>query len=165
MQTFQYNTPTLTSGAPHMSPLPNPLHTLTETRPSPVHGLGVFAKTDLPKGTVWWRAAPSDILLIEQDQFATFKTSHHSPVSRAFLEALYTYSYYSAEDDALILILDHARYTNHSFQPNSTVIDEPGVIGSITLRDIKAGEELLEDYSHFDPCPWPGFAEESWMPE
>ena len=144
---------------------PNPLNTLTETRPSPVHGLGIFAKTDIPEGTVWWRARPCDVLLIEQDQFDTFRTSHHSPVSRALLEALYTYSYYSAEDDALILILDHARYTNHSFQPNSTVVDEPGVIGSITLRDIQAGEELVEDYSLFDQCPWPGFSDDHWMPE
>lgn len=148
-----------------MPSLPNPIHTLTEVRPSPVHGLGVFAKADIPKGTVWWRAQPADILLIEQNQFDTLRASHHSPVSKALLEAIYTYSYYSAEDDALILILDHARYTNHSFQPTSTVIEEPGVIGSITLREVKAGEELMEDYSHFDHCPWPGFASEAWMPD
>ncbi|GAB4579909.1 MAG: SET domain-containing protein-lysine N-methyltransferase [Anaerolineales bacterium] len=143
----------------------NPLNTLTEARPSPVHGLGIFAKVDIPKGTVWWRAQPSDVLLIKQKQYETLKASIHSPVSKAFLEAVYTYSYYSAEDDVLIFILDNARYTNHSFQPNSTVLDEPGVIGSITLRDIQAGEEIMEDYSLFDHCPWPGFAKEYWMPD
>jgi len=143
----------------------NPINTLTEARASPVHGLGVFAKTDIPKGTVWWRAHPSDVLLIERDQFDTFKTSHHSSTSKALLKAIYTYSYYSAADDALILILDHARYTNHSFHPNSDVSPEPGVIGSIALRDIQAGEEIMEDYSTFDVCPWPRYAEDHWEPE
>lgn len=147
-----------------MSTHSNPINSLTEVRNSPVHGLGIFAKTNIPKGTIWWQARPCDVLLIEQDQFETLKTSHHSPVSKALLEAIYTYSYYSAEDDALILILDQARYTNHSFQPNSDVIPEPGIIGSITLRDIKAGEEILEDYSEFDHCPWRGFAKEYWLP-
>ncbi|NJN44300.1 MAG: SET domain-containing protein [Anaerolineae bacterium] len=136
---------------------PNPINNLTEVRNSPVHGLGVFAKVDIPKGTVWWRANPQeDVLLINKRQFTTLLNSHHSPTSKELLEAIYTYCYYSAKDDALILILDHARYTNHSFQPNSDVIPEPGVIGSITLRDIQAGEELLEDYSEFDVCPWKG---------
>lgn len=144
----------------------NPINDLTEVRPSPVHGLGVFARVDIPKGTVWWRARPGrDVLLINQAQYLTLKHSRHSPTSSALLEAIYTYSYYSAADDALILILDHARYTNHSFQPNSDVYPEPGVIGSIALRDIKAGEEIMEDYSLFDHCPWPGFADEYWTPE
>ena len=144
----------------------NPINALTEVRNSHVHGLGVFAKTDIPKGTVWWRARPGmDVLLINKAQFQTLKDSQHSPTSQDLLEAIYTYSYYSAEDDVLILILDHARYTNHSFQPNSDVYPEPGVIGSIALRDIKAGEEIMEDYSEFDHCPWPGFAEEYWMPD
>jgi uncharacterized protein len=145
---------------------PNPINSLTEVRNSPVHGLGVFARVDIPIGTVWWRAHPGkDVLLITKAHFDTFRLSTHSAVSRDMLEAIYTYSYYSAEEDALILILDHARYTNHSFQPNSDVNPEPGVIGSIALRDIKAGEEIVEDYSEFDVCPWEGFAGEAWMPE
>lgn len=144
---------------------PNPIKTLTQVRISPVHGLGVFAKVDIPKGTVWWRARPGrDVLLINRAQFDTFRESTHSPVSKAFLDAIYTYSYYSAQEEALILILDHARYTNHCFRPNSDVCSEPGVIASIALRDIRAGEEILEDYSLFDQCPWPGLEEEDWMP-
>lgn len=145
---------------------PNPINTLTEVRNSPVHGMGIFARVDIPKGTVWWRARPGiDVLLINRAQFQTLQTSQHSSVSKDLLEAIYTYSYYSATEDALILILDHARYTNHSFQPNSDVIPEPGVIGSIALRDIRAGEEIMEDYSEFDVCPWPGYADEHWEPE
>jgi hypothetical protein len=92
-----------------------------------VHGLGVFAKRDIPKGTVWWRARPGrDVLLINEAQFRTLKGSRHSPISEALLKGITTYSYYSAEDDVLILILDHARDTNHSDEPNSDVLPEPG---------------------------------------
>jgi hypothetical protein len=145
--------------------LPNPLPTLTEARPSPIHGLGIFAKTDIPAGAVWWRAAPGDVLLINKGQYNALKRSVHSSVSAQLLDAIHTYSYYSAAEDALILILDNARYTNHSAQPNSGVSPEPGVIGSIALRDIRAGEDIVEDYTSFDHCPWEGFADNYWTPE
>jgi uncharacterized protein len=144
----------------------NPINSLTDVRPSGVHGLGVFAKRDIPKGTVWWRARPErDVLLINEVQFRTLKESQHSPISGVLLKGITTYSYYSAEDDVLILILDHARYTNHSDEPNSDLLPEPGATGAIVLRDIRAGEEIVENYNLFDRCPWEGFDEDYWMPE
>jgi len=143
----------------------NPINDLTEVRPSDVHGLGIFAKQDIPKGTIWWRARRGkDVLLIGKAQYDVIRESTHSPVSQGLLAAIMTYAYYSAADNALILILDHARYTNHSNEPNSDVCPEPGVIGSIALRDIRAGEEIVEDYNLFDHCPWDGFEEDYWTP-
>jgi len=150
----------------HLGDNINPIASLTDVRPSGVHGLGVFAKWDIPKGTVWWRAHPGrDVLLINEVQFRTLKESQHSPLSKALLKGITTYSYYSAADDVLILILDHARYTNHSDEPNSEVLPEPGAIGAVVLRDIRAGEEIVENYNLFDHCPWEGFDENYRMPE
>jgi len=134
--------------------LPNPLLTLTEARPSPIHGLGIFAKTDIPAGTIWWRGSDTNLLHIHRTQYETLIASTPSPVSRGLIENVHTYCYYSAERDALLLILDNARYTNHSPRPNSEILREPGAIGSVTIRDIRAGEEILEDYSSYDTCPW-----------
>lgn len=148
-------------GTPH-----NPIDDLTEVRASPLHGLGVFARQDIPKGTVWWRAAPDrDVLLINKAQFETLRSSSHSPAIDGLFESIYTYCYFSGKHDALILILDNARYTNHSAEPNSAEYDEAGVIGSITTRDVVAGEELTEDYNTYDHCAWEGFEEMTWMPD
>jgi hypothetical protein len=144
----------------------NPIDALTEVRPSSLHGMGVFAKQDIPKGTVWWRARPDrDVMFITQPQFEVLCGSFVSPPNDSLLNSLYTYSYFSADHDALILIFDNARYTNHSSDPNSAELDEPGAIGSIAIRDIQAGEEITEDYNRYDPCPWDGFEERTWMPD
>lgn len=45
--------------------------------------------------------------------------------------------------------LDDSRYTNHSSSPNTRHVVSEGV--SIATRLILAGEEILEDYSEFDP--------------
>jgi hypothetical protein len=144
----------------------NPIDHLTEVRPSSLHGMGVFAKRDIPIGTVWWRARPGrDVLFIKEAQFEVLRGSFVSPPSDGLLNSLYTYSYFSADHDALVLILDNARYTNHSSEPNSAEYDEPGAIGSVAIRDIKAGEEITEDYNLYDHCPWERFEEMTWMPE
>ena len=111
-------------------------------------------------------ATPRDGETLAQDKsHHNLKESWHSPISEALLKGITTYSYYSAEDDVLILILDHARYTNHSDEPNSDVLPEPGAIGALVLRDIRAGEEIVENYNLFERCPWEGFDEDYWMPE
>lgn len=132
----------------------NPIHELTEVRLSPIHGLGIFSRVDIPAHTIWWRANDADVILIHREQYEALERSFQSPVSQAFLEALQTYCYYSAAQDALILILDNARYVNHCTEPNSRVLVHPTVIASETTRDIKAGEEICESYLTYDQCPW-----------
>lgn len=144
----------------------NPINQFTEVRPSSLHGLGVFAKQDIPKGTLWWHARPGkDLILISREQFEVLRTSFVSPTSDGLLNSLYTYSYYSADHEALVLILDNARYTNHSATPNSAEYEMEKEIGSIAVRDIRAGEEILENYNLYAHCPWEGFEEMTWMPD
>jgi len=135
-------------------PEKNPINELTEVRLSPVHGLGIFSRVDIPAHTIWWRAGDSDVILIRREQYETLERSHQSPVSRVFLDALQTYCYYSGAHDALVLIVDNGRYVNHSSEPNSRAFPHPTLIASETIRDIQAGEEICENYLTFDQCPW-----------
>lgn len=68
------------------------------------------------------------------------------------LTVLQRYTYYSQEIDSLIYICDDARYLNHSDTPNSAPSSDR--LASVTIRDVEKGEELLENYSTYDFCPW-----------
>ncbi len=127
----------------------------TEVKESGIHGLGLFAKRDIPKGTIWWKGEEGkNVLLLHRDQYDNFLLSGESELKTRFWEVLATYSYYAPQIDALVLCLDNVRYVNHSKTPNShTPIDAYPLV-SIALRDIKQGEEIVEDYDEYEFCPW-----------
>lgn len=129
------------------------LDQITEVRPSATHGLGIFAKVDLPQDFVWWRASAEHLFVITRTQYETFCASTLSPVSENLRLALMEYGFYVAQHDQIFVLTDNARYTNHSSTPNSRVApDDP--LASITTRPVRAGEELVEDYARYDRCPW-----------
>ena len=117
----------------------NPIGEYTEVRPSKIHGLGLFAKEFIPKGTIWWHARPQDVLIITKAQFLTLDNSHQSSLMNNYLESLLTYSYYERELDALIFCMDNSRYVNHSFNANSGASEDENGFCSVAQRDIEPG--------------------------
>ncbi|MFW9970939.1 MAG: SET domain-containing protein [Candidatus Odinarchaeota archaeon] len=132
----------------------NPIDDYTEVKSSVIHGLGLFAKKLIPKGTIWWHARPQDVLIITKQQFFTLESSYKTPIMNKFMENLLTYSYYEREVDALIYCLDNSRYVNHSFKANSGATEDENGFCSITIKDIQPGEEITEDYSKYTLCSW-----------
>lgn len=127
----------------------------TEVKHSLIHGLGVFAKRDIPKGTPWWKGeAGLNILLFNKHQYLNFQMSEKNALKTGFWDMIATYSYYSSLLDSLIVCLDNARYVNHSDHPNSGPDASQNPLISVALRDIKKGEEILENYDWYDHCPW-----------
>ena len=117
----------------------------TRVAPSRIHGLGVFALEPAAVGSVVWRYAPTYDRLIPDAELA-----ETPPAFRAFLE---TYAYRSLEvPGGLILPGDHARFLNHSDDPNTE--EHPFV--SLACRPIAAGDEVTCNYGAF--CEnWTGF--------
>jgi hypothetical protein len=132
----------------------NPIETRAEARPSDIHGIGVFARHDIPRGTTWWHARSQDVLLITRAQHETLQASMQSDSIKAFMDTIVFYAYYLAGEDVLVLCLDNARYVNHSGTPNSGPGDDRNPFRSIALRDIHAGEEIVENYKGYSRCPW-----------
>jgi uncharacterized protein len=112
--------------------------------PSTVHGLGVFTKHFIPKGSLVWR----------------FHRVIDREITRADLEGLpehvvesiKTHAEYLPSRDVFRLGGDGDYYMNHSDEPN--VLDRG--VSAFAARDICAGEELLCDYrtvrvAAFDP--------------
>src|ERR1041385_585865 len=129
---------------------------LVEVRASGIHGLGVFAAVDIPRGTTWWAADVADMITISRAQFVALTTSASSPASDTLIDAIQEYSFYVEALDLMILIPDNGRYVNHSDSPNSLAGVDGTSLSSVALRDIAAGEEIVEDYATYDWCPWPG---------
>jgi SET domain-containing protein len=101
-----------------------------EARPSPIHGMGVFATADIKKG---------EILMVWG---GTFFTIEDIQAGRAM-----EHSYCTIAES---VILGHTveqgnsvdDFTNHSCDPNAWMVNE---ITIAARRDIKSGEEVTAD--------------------
>jgi SET domain-containing protein len=85
----------------------------TYLAPSAIHGIGVFAAEGVAAGQPVWQFAPGLDLVIGVEQRAT--------LPEAFKSYLDTYAYASedVEEGAVVLSCDHAKFLNHSEDPNT----------------------------------------------
>ncbi|RYY54756.1 MAG: SET domain-containing protein-lysine N-methyltransferase [Chitinophagaceae bacterium] len=115
--------------------------TLVALKPSPVHGIGVFAIADIPKGFRKIFSPPADnwirVPVAEVDQLPDH--------ARELVE---TYCLYDDTDyflpDYGFKIMDLVNYLNHSAEPNLVSVSDGEYFEAI--RDIRTGEELFVDY-------------------
>lgn len=123
--------------------LMNELHhsTYAMIQPSPIHGIGVFAIRDIPKGT-------KDIFSKESGEWIKVSRSEVDALpahSKTLVEAhcLFDEDHYYLPDYGFKK-LDIVIFLNHADQPNIISVND-GVYFE-TTRDIACGEELLIDY-------------------
>lgn len=110
----------------------------TFVAPSPIAGVGLFAATDLPAGTVIWEFTEGVDWRISPEELALFPEPY-----RARLR------HYLYEEDSGVFVLcgDNGKFMNHSESPNC---DDPEGEFTVTNRLVRAGEELTCDYRAFD---------------
>ena len=113
-----------------------------ELRQSKIHGLGCFAVEPIRKNQLVWRFDPRLDIMIPLDKYDSF-----SPPVQEMLQHL-TYTEEWDGVDYLVLCGDHARFMNHSSDPN--VFDSEDMLEDFACRDIVAGEELTCNYFAFD---------------
>ena len=117
----------------------------TRVAPSSIHGLGVFADEDVAEGAEIWRFEPGLDLLLPRERLAEL------PPAGQFFMAMYSYESVDFPD-RVVLSGDHARFLNHSDDPNTAI----GHLVTLARRPILAGEEITCDYGAF--CVgWTGF--------
>lgn len=104
---------------------------------SKIHGIGLFASEDIPRGTVIWRMDNEFDRVFTREQFLDFP----KPVQ----EFMVKYSWLDGE--VYILHSDLGKFINHSETPNIICEKDNYTIAS---RDIKAGDELTENYFDYD---------------
>lgn len=107
-------------------------------RKSGIHGKGVFALTDIPRG----------VRLIEY----TGERMSHEEADRRYGELHDGNAHtmlFAATDEVVIDATQRgssARWINHSCAPNCDAIEDDGRVFIETRRNIRAGEELAYDY-------------------
>ncbi len=109
----------------------------TIVAPSSIEGVGLFAATNIRKGTVVWEFEQGVDWTIPKADFTRFPEPYRSWLRRYV---------YQSEAGHYVLCGDNGKYMNHSFQPNC---DDSGTV-TVALRDIAAGEELTCDYRLFE---------------
>ena len=111
---------------------------------SSIHGLGLFADQNIAKGTKIWQFSPGLDLEIEPSDFEKLTQSEK--------EFINFYGFRSKKTDKYHLSFDNVRFINHSKEGNITIDQTThDVEYPLTAnRDIKAGEELTQNYFEFD---------------
>jgi SET domain-containing protein len=116
-------------------------------KPSPLHGIGVFAIRDIPKGTknIFSQGVGEWIKVSKQEVDAL---PQHS---KDLIEnhCLFDEDHYFIPDYGFKLV-DLVIYLNHSESPNVISLNEGEQFEA--LRDIATGEELLVDYGTIVEC-------------
>ncbi len=115
--------------------------TYVKLQASPLHGIGVFAIRDIPKGTRYIFSPPHNRFTHLSYAEVDALPEH----SRALIEnfCLYDETGYFVPDEGFDT-MDIALYLNHSETPNIRSIDDGDYFEA--LVDIPAGTELLIDY-------------------
>lgn len=114
------------------------IHPHTELRyVSPEIGIGVFATTLIPKGTLVYVKDPLDIELTEQQFDQLDGLSRRMADKYAYID----------ERGIRIVSWDHAKYVNHRCECNTI---STGYGFEIALRDIAPGEEITDEYGLFN---------------
>lgn len=115
----------------------------TRTRPSSIHGLGLFTDHPIPQGTPLWRFDPGFDQVFSSTRLLTLPEP-----ARAHIR---WFAFLSPADGGWVLSGDHACFMNHDPRPNTGAIPgSPIPVTTVALRDIAANEELTCDYFAFD---------------
>ena len=117
---------------------------------SSVHGIGLFAKEFIAKGTLVWKFDERFELVLSKEELAKL-----SPAAK---EQFLNYAYISKKTGRYILCFDDSRFFNHSLSANvkCEVPENPDSDDDLVcfaVRDIKPKEELTCDYREFDDAP------------
>ncbi len=126
----------------HQSPAPSPAKSSVgrriQVRRSGVHGKGVFALVDIPRGT---RIIEYVGEIVSWDEAQRRHPHDPSDPNHTF--------YFHIDEDRVIDALhggNASRWINHSCAPNCVADEDGGRIFIKARRAIKAGEELNYDY-------------------
>lgn len=110
----------------------------TYVAPSNIHGFGLFAGEDIPKGTVIWKFHPNIDYRFSGKEFAEILKNIDDYGLKHLLNTCYK------SDDYFYYVTDDARFINHNEQRSN--IGPADENTEVALKDIKKGEEIVENY-------------------
>lgn len=122
-------------------------HTYVMIKPSPLHGIGVFAIRTIPKGTKnIFSEGMGEWIQVSKQEVDTLPSSSKDLIEN---HCLFDEEHYFIPEYGFKLV-DLVIYLNHSEIPNVRSLNEGEQFEA--LRDIQEGEELLVDYGTIVDC-------------
>jgi len=116
-------------------------------KPSPLHGIGVFAIRDIPKGTKnIFSKGVGDWIKVSKEEVDALPQHSKDLIEN---HCLFDEDHYFIPDYGFKLV-DLVIYLNHSETPNVISLNDGEEFEAI--RDIANGEELLVDYGTIVEC-------------
>jgi SET domain-containing protein len=116
-------------------------------KPSPLHGIGVFAIRDIPKGTSnIFSKGVGDWIKVSKEEVDALPQHSKDLIEN---HCLFDEDFYFIPDYGFKLV-DLVIYLNHSETPNVISLNDGEEFEAI--RDIAIGEELLVDYGTIVEC-------------
>lgn len=113
-----------------------------EVRPSPIHGVGVFAIMDIPAGEILFRGVESDTIPLDDDDLEdTLSEEQHRVFSK-----LSDYRNGKAWTTRNFNLLPITSFFNHAPSPESNITWHAPANAWRVTKDIKENEEMLWDY-------------------
>lgn len=109
--------------------------------PSPIHGYGLFAVVDIPKGTILCKLDGQIISWEKYEEIVAFFAPKVSDLKDYFFM-----EWNAISEDMLLVRPFRTKYSfiNHSRTPNLKILRETMTV--VAIQNIKAGQELLLDY-------------------
>lgn len=116
----------------------------TKIASSNIHGTGLFADQDIPKGTVVWKFTPGFDLRFTKEQILGFP--------ELLQIYIYKYCWKSKKSGLYCFSSDNGKYFNHSDNPNvlSAYNKDDEEVTTTAIKDIKCGDEITDNYSSFE---------------
>ena len=114
-------------------------------RPSKIHGVGVFALIDIPRGTYVFTDEDEPIVWVDKELVEALP----SPIQQLYCEfAIIKNDKFGAPKS--FNALTPSWYINHSTEPN---VAADADYRFYAIRDVVAGEELTADYRKYSELP------------
>jgi SET domain-containing protein len=123
-----------------------------EKKKSKIHGMGLFAKTDIPKGTRIIEYVGKKITKAESDRRyeRALKRAQNGNGAKGLVYIFTLNKRFDLDGD---VAWNTAGFINHSCDPNCDTENIGGHIWIIARRDIKRGEEISYNYG-YDADSW-----------
>lgn len=114
------------------------IHIQYKIRSSSVHGVGLFANQDIKRGELIYTPSPLLDTDLTQQQFDGLSISEQKEVAY--------YGYFHTKSQKYHVAFDAIRILNHAGPGSANVTQDQDMVMT-AIRDIEAGEELLQDYT------------------
>lgn len=109
---------------------------------SKLYGIGLFSEENLKKGQVVYTASPLLDVNITQEQFDSLDEKEKAEIKY--------WGFWDEPNNAWHVDFDNSKFINHSYNPTLTQDPKHRDAYLIAARDIKAGEELTQNYLEFE---------------